>query len=136
MEQQQMFTEVHQDPLQQMTEVLTALRTVRISRAGLEEFDIHDLLVSALVDAQIPHIREYRFAERCRADLWVNGIVIEVKKSRPPLASLMNQVQRYASQRNVRAVIVVLERSVHLPAIISGKPVKVLSLNALWGIAV
>jgi len=132
----QLLEDQVQDLQQEITEVLSALRTVRITQAGLEEFEIHDLLANALMGARITYAREYAFAPRCRADLWVRGIVIEVKKSRPPLASLLSQVQRYASQPNVRAVIVVLERSIHLPAVICDKPAKVLSLNSLWGIAV
>ncbi|NMX77582.1 hypothetical protein HBO23_31945 [Pseudomonas sp. WS 5532] len=115
---------------------MAALRKVRITEAGLEEYEIHDLLSGALLSAGIFHSRERSFAPRCRADLWVDGIVIEVKKMRPPRAALFDQVTRYASQECVRAVIVVLERSISLPATICGKPVSVLSLNALWGIAV
>ncbi|MBP8275415.1 MAG: hypothetical protein KAX55_00780 [Propionivibrio sp.] len=116
-------------------QVLTALRTVRLHEAGLQENAIHDALSDALKSAGIAHRREHTFAPRCRADLWVQGICIEVKKQRPPRASLLAQLTRYADQPNLHGLIVVMERSVNLPAEIAGKRVAMLSLNALWGIA-
>ncbi|WP_311061589.1 hypothetical protein [Pseudomonas aeruginosa] len=118
-----------------MTRIVEVLRTVRIAVAGLEEWQIHDALAAALVAAQIPHYREFSFASGCRADLWIDGIVIEVKKQRPARAALLSQITRYAGKPGVRGVIVVLERSIHVPAVIEGKPVRMLSLNAAWGIA-
>lgn len=115
--------------------VLQALRTVRLRHQGLHEAEIHDALSKALVGAGIAHRREFTFAPRCRADLWVQGIAIEVKKQRPVRAALLAQVTRYAQQPALGGLIVVLERSIDVPATIEGKRVAVLSLNALWGIA-
>lgn len=115
--------------------VLEALRTVRLREAGLQETEIHDALSTALVDAGIGHRREYTFGPRCRADLWIHGIAIEVKKQRPARPALLAQLRRYAEQPALGGLIVVLERSIDVPATIEGKRVVVLSLNALWGIA-
>lgn len=112
-----------------------ALRTVRLQRAGLGEFEIHDALCQALVEAGVAHRREYSFGPRCRADIWIQGIAIEVKKQRPARSVLLAQIQRYADQPSLLGLIVVLERSVLLPKEINGKRVATLSLNALWGIA-
>lgn len=116
-------------------QVLTALRTVRLHEAGLPESDIHAALSNALRATGIEHRREYAFAPRCRADIWVQGICIEVKKQRPPRAALLAQLMRYAEQPSLRGLVVVMERSVNLPAEITGKRVAIVSLNALWGIA-
>lgn len=114
---------------------LEALRSVRLRQAGLQEVEIHDALSAALAGAGIPHRREYTFGPRCRADLWVHGVAIEVKKQRPARAALLAQVTRYAQQSALGGLIVVLEKSIPLPPTIEGKRVAVLSLNALWGIA-
>ena len=115
--------------------VAVALKAVRLQQAGLGEFEIHDALCQVLMEAGIEHRREYTFGPRCRADIWVQGIAIEVKKQRPARAALLAQVQRYSDQSDLSGLIVVLEKSIHLPKEINGKPVAVLSLNSLWGIA-
>lgn len=124
-----------QAPLIEVERVLTALRTVRVARTGQLEFAIHDAVCGALLAGRIPHQKEQVFGPRCRADVWVDGIVIEVKKQRPPRASLEAQLTRYAQQECVREIVVVLERSILLPSTIECTPIHVISLNALWGIA-
>lgn len=115
--------------------VLEALQTVRLREAGLQETEIHDALSVALMAAGIPNRREYTFGPRCRADFWIQGIAIEVKKQRPARAALLAQLRRYAEQPALGGLIVVLERSIEVPPAIEGKRVAVVSLNALWGIA-
>lgn len=115
--------------------VLDAIQTVRINQAGLQESTIHDAVCTALSTHGIAHRREYTFGPRCRADIWVDGIVIEIKKQRPARASLLGQLGRYAERPAVRAIIAVMERSMILPAVIADKPIAVVSLNSLWGIA-
>lgn len=115
--------------------VLRALRSLRIIRAGQDEADLQQAIAEMLTRYGIPSRREHRFGPRCRADVWCDGVVIEVKKRRPDRASLIAQVTRYAQQPGCREIIVVLERSVILPDVIEGKPVHVLSLNANWGVA-
>lgn len=115
--------------------VLMAIRTVRIARAGMPEAEIHDAICMELATHCIPHKREQAFGPRCRADIWVDGIVVEVKKQRPARAALLDQISRYAAQPTVRAIVIVLERSVPLPATLNDKPITIISLNALWGIA-
>jgi len=132
-----MFQKTEPTPVTSMfTSVLESLKTVRLVEAGLQETAIHDKLSEALMNSGIAHKREFVFGPRCRADIWVNGIAIEVKKMRPARAALMAQINRYAQQSNLQALIVVLERSVIVPNEIDGKPVAILSLNSLWGIAV
>ena len=115
--------------------VLRALQSVRLRFAGQSEFEIHDALSRVLADAGIPHRREYTFGPRCRADLWTQGIAVEVKKQKPPRSDLLAQIERYTAQPALTGLIVVLEKSVHLPKELNGKRVGLLSLNTLWGIA-
>lgn len=126
-----------EDPISGVSieKVLVSLRTIRGSRVGQLEFALHDAVCASLTAHHIRFEKEYAFAAGCRADAWVDGIVIEVKKQRPSRATLMDQLTRYAEQDAVRGIVVVLERSIVLPGTIEGKPVHVLSLNSLWGIA-
>lgn len=115
--------------------VINAVNTVRIRQAGLQEASIHDAACAALEGHGIAYRREYIFGPRCRADIWIDGIVIEIKKQRPAHAALIGQLVRYADKPTVRAIVVVMERSMVLPATMNDKPITVISLNALWGIA-
>lgn len=71
-----------------------------------------------------------------RFDFWIDGIVIEVKKQKPNKISLLNQLNKYTKEKKVRAVIVVLEKSMDLPKMLNGKSIFVISLNANWGLAI
>lgn len=116
-------------------DVVFALSAVRVTKAGQSESALHDALAEALTTARIGFRREHAFGPRCRADLWVDGILIEVKKGRPTSAEVWAQLTRYAEQPAVRGLILVLERSMKLAPAINGKPVAVVSLHANWGIA-
>ncbi|CAE6822297.1 hypothetical protein R70006_06260 [Paraburkholderia domus] len=115
--------------------VLAALREIRLRLAGQEEAYLTDAIAAKLTEHDIPARREFRFGPLCRADVWIDGIVVEAKKRRPPLAELVAQLTRYAAQPNCRELIVVLERSVPLATEIRGKPVHRVSLHSLWGVA-
>ena len=60
---------------------------------------------------------------------------IEVKKGRPVSAQLRAQLARYLESDALDAVIVVTQRVTRLPERIDGKPVYIISLNRLWGVA-
>lgn len=112
--------------------------SVRLRQAGLPEWAIVDACSAAMMDHGIRHIRERAFGPRCRADLWVpvinGGIVIEVKRDRG--GNIEAQLARYAEQAVCRALVVVSERARPLPDMIGIVPVRIIALNALWGIAV
>jgi len=116
-------------------DVLLVLRAVRLREAGLQEVDIRDRLLEHLLRKGLPATKEFVFAKSCRADIWIDGIVVEVKKKRPHTGDLLAQLQRYAAATSSRAVILVLERAVPVPTTIDEKPVVMLSLNSLWGVA-
>ena len=60
---------------------------------------------------------------------------IEVKKSKPDKNALLKQVTRYLSSSEVNGMLVVTQRNVSLPNVIMKKPVRVLSLDKLWGVS-
>ena len=48
---------------------------------------------------------------------------------------LLTQLRKYLASEDLDGMIVVTQRAVNLPATIYGKPVYLLSLNRLWGVA-
>ncbi|MEX3555309.1 MAG: hypothetical protein VB131_01340 [Burkholderia gladioli] len=115
--------------------VILALRELRIGLAGQDEAYLSEQIAVKLRAQHLPARTEYRFGPHCRADVWVDGVVVEVKKRRPPRAALLSQIERYAAQASCREIVVVLEKSVVLEPMIGGKRVHVVSLNSLWGVA-
>jgi len=110
---------------------LSVLRTPAIPG----EYDIHGQISAALTDAGFDFTHEYKLGPRCRIDFCVGHIGIEVKKGRPATSDLLRQLRRYLESDALDGMIVVTQRVVNLPATICGKPVYVLSLNRLWGVA-
>lgn len=114
--------------------VVQALAAVRIP-AQPEEYDIHAAVARALSGAGLPYEHEYRLGPRRRIDFRVGRIGIEVKKGRPASSQLREQLRRYLESDALDAVIVVAQRVTWVPEAICGKPVRLVSLNRLWGVA-
>ena len=117
-----------------MARVAAALSAVRMP-AQPEEYDIHAAVAQALAQAGLEYEHEYRLGPRRRIDFRVGRIGIEVKKGRPASSTLREQLQKYLESDALDGAIVVTQRVVSLPQTLSGKPVTVVSLNRLWGVA-
>ncbi|MBQ6373057.1 MAG: hypothetical protein IJJ45_01075 [Clostridia bacterium] len=120
-----------------MTEIdriVAALSTVRMP-AMPEEYDIHAGVAEALDAAGLAYVHEYRLAPRCRIDFLAGRVGIEVKKGRPSQRALEKQLRRYLVSSDLDAAVVVVQRAVSLPATLCGKPVFIVSLDRLWGVA-
>ena len=117
-----------------MEEVYEALCTLR---APLQqgEYDLHRLVMDALERAAIPYAHEVRLAPRCRIDLMCGSVGIEGKRGAVDKARAMRQLTRDAACEQVQALILVTEKTVPVPRMLCGKPVRRLCLNRLWGIA-
>lgn len=115
-------------------EVYRALTALR-APIGQGEYDLHRLVMEALADAGLPFEHEVRLAPRCRIDLMCGGVGIEVKRGRPEPSRIRKQLARYAACEGVEGLILVTERTIYTPHALSGKPVRLLCLNRLWGIA-
>ena len=118
----------------QIARIADALSSVRMP-AQPEEYDIHAQVAEALGAAGLAYEHEYRLGPRCRIDFRVGRVGIEVKKGRPASAELARQLRRYLASDALDAVIVVTQRVTRLPDTIAGKPVYIISLNRLWGVA-
>lgn len=114
--------------------ITAALAAVRMP-AQPEEYDIHRAVADALDAAGLEYEHEYRLGPRRRIDFRVGRIGIEVKKGRPASSELAKQLRKYLESDDLDAVIVVTQRVTALPEAICGKPVRLISLNRLWGVA-
>ena len=106
-------------------------------RAPLQqgEYDLHRLVMDALDAGGIPWEHEVRLGPRCRIDLMCGSVGIEIKRGKVEKGRLLTQLRKYAVCDQVQGLILVTEKTVALPHTIYGKPVKLVCLNRLWGIA-
>ena len=106
-------------------------------RAPLQqgEYDLHRLVMDALDEASIPWEHEVKLAPRCRIDLMCGGVGVEIKRGKVEKARILAQLKRYAECEQVQGLILVTEKTVPVPHTICGKPVRLICLNRLWGIA-
>jgi len=106
-------------------------------RAPLQqgEYDLHRLVMDALDAASIPWEHEVKLAPRCRIDLLCGGVGIEIKRGKVEPARVKEQLRKYAACEQVQGLILVTEKTVPLPHTMNGKPVRLICLNRLWGIA-
>lgn len=121
-------------PTAMESKVLSTLGTIKI-RDTLTESEIHSVIAKAFDNNDIHYRHEYRLVPRKRVDFWISGIVVEVKKEKPPKVAMLEQMSRYLKIPEVQSIIIVLEKSMDLPASLYEKPIYVVSLNANWGIA-
>lgn len=117
--------------MQHIIDAISALR------APLQqgEYDLHRLVMDALDAGGIPWEHEVKLAPRCRIDLMCGSVGIEVKRGAVDKAGVMRQLTRYAACEQVQSLILVTEKTVPVPRTLCGKPVRLLCLNRLWGIA-
>ena len=126
--------EVNTTVLPDMTRIIAALSSVRMP-AQPEERDIHAAVAEALAGAGLEYAHEYRLGSRNRIDFLVGRVGIEVKKGRPAASQLVKQLRRYLESESLDGVIAVTQRVTALPETLCGKPVRQISLNRLWGVA-
>jgi len=114
--------------------VAAAISRVRVP-AMPGEYDLHAMIAAALDEAEIPYEHEYRLAPRCRLDFMCASVAVEVKKGRPNAQELLRQLAKYMEKPEVTAMVAVVQKKVALPETICGKPVRLVALNMLWGVA-
>lgn len=118
--------------LQQVRDALLSIRTTHTQ----SEYDLHAAIAQALEHAGILYTREASLLPGSRIDfLAEGGVGIEVKRGKPATSTLLRQASRYCASPDVTSILIVVERSVLLPRTIQGKPCCVVSLNAMWGVA-
>lgn len=113
------------------------VHALSVLRAPIQqgEYDLHALVRDCLDAQGIASTHEVRLAPRCRIDLMCGQVGIEIKRGKPDKQRILAQLSRYAACEQVSALILVTERTVAVPTTLHGKPVKLICLNRLWGIA-
>ncbi len=99
------------------------------------EYDLHTLVRETLENGGIPCQHEVPLAPRCRIDFLCGDVGIEIKRGKVDRRRVLNQLTRYAECSQIAALILLTEGTVALPNTIHGKPVTLICLNRLWGIA-
>lgn len=117
-----------------LSSVLDALGELRSSFA-LYEQELHETIAKRLTDAGLSYRHEAPIGIGCRIDYLVGDVGIEVKKGKPDAKMLVCQLRRYAACEAIGALVVITPRAVKLPDAVLGKPVHVIVLNRLWGVA-
>lgn len=120
--------------MNEIQKILDALNTLRIPPQP-EEYEIHNEIARTLDAAGISYIHECKLLPGRRIDFACGKIGIEVKKSRPVTSRLREQLKRYLEETDLECIIVVMQKPCALPKTICNKPVYIVSLNRLWGVA-
>ena len=122
------------EPSPEMAGVIQALRTLRLPFMPLEA-DIHARVAQLLGERELPFIHEAPIGPRCRVDFLIGTTAVEIKKGKPNAKVLLAQLTRYAACDGVSGIVVLTGRGVHLPEQVLGKPVRLVPLESLWGVA-
>lgn len=118
-----------------LEQVLGALRELRIGVLS-DEFELQACIEGVLRSSGIPYQKEFRLAPRNRIDFLLNGgIGLEAKRGKPNKTSVLKQLERYAAFDEISAIILVVDRNVHIPISVLGKRCILFGLNRLWGVA-
>lgn len=108
-------------------EVTALLRRTRM-RVG-NEAALQQSIEDALATAGYTYEREARLSAADRIDFLVGGVGIEAK-ARYAKRAIYRQLERYAAQPQIAALILVTGTAMGLPAEIGGKPVFIVSTGS------
>ena len=111
-----------------LDDIVAAIRAHRFAYIDEDELQQGIAAVLSPFDAE----REVRLDSRCRIDLLAGRVGIEVKVG-GSAAALLRQVERYAEQDALAALVVVTSRVRHLQPVdeANGKPVRWITVGAL-----
>ncbi|MDQ7981885.1 hypothetical protein QYH69_32195 [Paraburkholderia sp. SARCC-3016] len=88
-------------------------------------------IANALGLAGMKFEREVRLSDEDIVDFMIGRVAVEVK-IKGAKAAIYRQLERYAEHERVASILLVTSRSMHLPALINGKPTLVASLSRGW----
>ena len=125
---------MNSDLFARLSSLKRALETLRIPLTD-SEYQLHELIAAALHDGGFVVRHEALIAPRCRIDFLTEGVGIEVKRGKPDRRRLTEQCRRYLASDQLEALVLVVDTRVTLPDTLCGKPILVIGLNRLWGIA-
>lgn len=119
-----------------MQVIVATLQTIRAGVIRDETTELHQAIERSLNAAGIAYDREYLLGPRSRIDFFLSGgIGIEAKRGKPNRKSVIRQLERYSAYMKITGLILVSETSIDLPPVLFGKPLVVVNLQKLWGLA-
>lgn len=119
-----------------MTSVLSRLRTVTDLLSG-RRFPLEDEKATQRAIADVLDANLDEWARECSVDGGIidfralGDIGVEVKLKGQP-AAILRQLERYAADPTLAALVLVTAKPVALPLLIGGKPVRIIDLGKAW----
>jgi hypothetical protein len=97
-----------------------------------DEYELQDAIAHVLAQHVAPVEREVTLAPRCRIDILVGRVGIEIKV-KGSVETVARQLQRYATTGRLDALVLATTRATHhtLPTELGGMPVTVVNLTHL-----
>lgn len=117
-----------------MARIERALARLRM-RAVASEYELHEKIGAALSEGGFTVRHEVMISPRCRIDFVVGRVGLEIKRGRPQRSRLVEQAGRYLASNEIDGLILIVEKNITLPDTIQKKPVRVVGLQKLWGVA-
>ena len=114
--------------------VLNALGEMRPPFAPYEA-DLHAMVEQKWLEKGWTYQHEAVLAPGARIDFLVEDVGVEIKKGKPVSRTLIAQLTKYAQSEKIHTLIVISQQNVRLPEAVLGKPVFLLPLHRLWGVA-
>jgi hypothetical protein len=108
--------------------------TLSAGRFDLDDEKACQAQIDSWLGCRVPRVveREYRLSDADIPDFFIEGVVVEVKMNSARRPAVLAQLERYARHDQVTDLILVTNRALNLPATISGKPVRTVSLGRAW----
>jgi hypothetical protein len=95
------------------------------------EVDLQDAVEWLLKSYRVEFIREHDLTGHGRVDFMCGDVAVEIKVNGSARA-IYRQCRRYCECPEVKALILVTNKTIGLPEEINGKPCRVLSVGKAW----
>jgi hypothetical protein len=113
-------------------DIITIAQLLKGKRLGLQtEKALQQEIEQVLNNAGVNYQREFALSKGSIIDFMIEGVGIEVKLKASPTA-IFKQLLRYCQFEEVKAIILVTNKIIKLPATINKKPTLVINLGQAW----
>lgn len=96
-----------------------------------KEKETQEAIEKRLVENRIDYKREYHLDSDNIPDFFIDGVAVEIKV-KGNARNIYRQCERYCQFDEVKALILVTNRSMGFPPEINGKPCYVINLGRAW----
>lgn len=124
---------MHKDRREALAAILALGQLFNHSRFSLEEEKkTQGEIADCLKQNHVPYEREKRLSEKDIPDFLIDRCVVVEIKLKGSVRSIYEQCKRYCIFPEVKALLLVTNKSMALPAEINGKPCFVLNISQAW----